>query len=111
MGRKKRGATAEADRLRLELVAIIDEIVQPTNPKRAAELRAALYLTDPNDDISDIGDNDDDDGSEAGRCSRSLCKRSLGRRVSRPSRANERTRSRGNALRAKRRIVQRLRNS
>ena len=54
-GKKKRAATAEEDRLRQLLLALIYEFVMPVNPERARELIKLVYPEgDPNDSISDV---------------------------------------------------------
>ena len=60
-GKKKRGASAEEDRLRQLLVLIINEFVLTSNPQRATELLKVIYPEgDPDDSLEDLGGVDDD---------------------------------------------------
>lgn len=59
---KKKG-NPEADILRAILVEVIREFVMPVNPKRADELLAKLYPSDPDDSLDNLN-IDDDEGEE-----------------------------------------------
>jgi hypothetical protein len=62
-GKKKPASTANEERLRAILIAVIREFVMPANPQRGSELLAELYSdeADLNDDIADIGETEDAD--------------------------------------------------
>jgi hypothetical protein len=59
-GQKKRASSAEEDRLRQILIAIIEEFVRPSNPQRADELLKQVYPAgDPNDSLDDLTGDDE----------------------------------------------------
>jgi hypothetical protein len=57
-GKRKRASSAEEDRLRMVLIAVINEFVMPVNPQKAAELLAQFYpsyLPGPDDSLNGLG--------------------------------------------------------
>jgi hypothetical protein len=63
-GKKKKG-NPEAESLRAAFIRVITKFVMPVDPEEAKRLLEALYRSDPNDAIDDIGEDDDDGGEEA----------------------------------------------
>jgi hypothetical protein len=61
-GKKKKAPTAEEDRLRRLLLALIKEFVLPANPERGKQLLGALYGEgDPNDSLEGLYAEPDDE--------------------------------------------------
>jgi hypothetical protein len=64
--KRRRPSTAEEDRLRQVLIAIINEFVAPVDPQRAAALLKQLYPEgDPNDSLDGMLDDAQDEESES----------------------------------------------